>query len=478
MKSTEPFHKVLLVSVILLVAGIAGAQDALLTPASIGRAKFERYGIAGKLRSGELKRYEIGDRTVYYCQRMIGEAVAGNDFLNFQFDRATGKLLKETIRWRDDLPDRLPPGLLTKGDADFFAEFETAGKVLSSCLCFIPPDTPSLFLDNAPGNPCWVVTCDTGGTVVVTINDAVTGEFLGYGVPPPHEGFSLTGPQNDSPCSGSWTAWYESAESWFNTLGFPTTAIEWPTEAEVQGRIQDPSTWLFYELAHGGSTRFANGCTGGTSYERTTASEVESWIAPYRKMPFTFIGSCDGMCSTGDNTLSYEFRKGSAEDTVTVGYCGMSETHCWICWYFYSLSWQDALFSYMDQGYAVKDAFDMAQADYPSCSSSPSCMRFAGDEDYIVQTPTVTPTPTDTPLPTSTPTATRTPTVTRTPTITQTPTFSPTPTPWSYPLRLNFQPYDSEQLPDYMKDWGQSYGDDEEEGNLPDSPIEIDYGWL
>ena len=138
---------------------------------------------------------------------------------------------------------------------------------------------------------------------------------------------------------------------------------------------------MFYELAHGGSSYFANGCTGGTNFEYTTAGDIEMWIAAYPEMRFAFIGSCGGMCQTGDNSFSYEFRKGSITNTATVGYCGMAEDYCDLCWN-YSVSWQDALFNYMYLGWTVKDAFDQAQADYPACAGSNNCMRFAGDENF------------------------------------------------------------------------------------------------
>jgi hypothetical protein len=168
-------------------------------------------------------------------------------------------------------------------------------------------------------------------------------------------------------------------------MGYSTEEVEWPTESKVQSHVQSHETAMFYELAHGGSNYFASGCTGGYYAEYTSASEIESWIAGYEKMPFAFIGSCDGMAWTGDNTFAYEFRKGSGENTTVVGYAGMSEPQCDVCWT-YSLSWQNALFGYMSSGDAVKDAFDQANADYPVCAT-PNCMRFAGDEDFAVWPP-------------------------------------------------------------------------------------------
>lgn len=154
-----------------------------------------------------------------------------------------------------------------------------------------------------------------------------------------------------------------------------------PDTVRVQSHIQNTKTAMFYEVAHGDSTGFSSDCSP-TGY--ITANEIGSWIADYRKMPFTFFGSCNGMCDTESGTISYEFRKGSLSDTATVGYCGMSQDYCSDCWT-YSVDWQDALFSYMNEGYSVREAYDKAMADYPMCAPiEGSCMRFAGDEDFAV----------------------------------------------------------------------------------------------
>ncbi|MCK5596976.1 MAG: VCBS repeat-containing protein, partial [Candidatus Eisenbacteria sp.] len=112
---------------------------------------------------------------------------------------------------------------------------------------------------------------------------------------------------------------------------------------------------------------------------------IESWIANYGKMPFAFVGSCGGMCDTGNNSLSFEFRKGSSFETTTVGYCNMAAEFCGDCWNL-SIHWQTALFGYMNEGYTVKAAHDQANADYPQCGV-PECMRFAGDPTFVVVPP-------------------------------------------------------------------------------------------
>ena len=72
--------------------------------------------------------------------------------------------------------------------------------------------------------------------------------------------FSLTGPYSSYPCSGGWTAWYKNAETWFNTMGYNTQAVEWPSENQMIDHVSSHETALFYELAHGGSYSFSSGC--------------------------------------------------------------------------------------------------------------------------------------------------------------------------------------------------------------------------
>ncbi len=399
------------------------------------------------------KRLDIGEKIVFFRQRMIDGAVIEKDYDLYHFHRETGELLKRDIRHRKDLPEHFD---IRVPQAD--AEWLAGGRTLFSILKMISPDSDVYPIDPAPKNPCWVVRCKEEGAIRIKVIDAVTGEYLGDGIAPPYEGFALTGPWYDYPCSGSWSSWSGNAQEWFNTMGYNCEEIVWPTQAQVASRIQNNTVGMFYELAHGGSAYFASGCSGGSAFEYTYSSEVESWISSYPKMPFTFIGSCEGMCSVGNGTFSYVFRKGSSQDAVTVGYCGMSEYYCDTCWD-YSISWQNSLFSRMNAGWTVKDAFDQAQADYPACAGSNNCMRFAGDAGFAgpyirgggtatptstathptgtaTYTPTITPTstsaqPTETSTPTRTPSSTRT--ATRTPTITPsytgTPTRSPTYTP-------------------------------------------------
>ncbi len=337
-----------------------------------------------------LKDYEFGDKDfrevlvgeliVYHHQRMIGNAVVEKDFIVYQFDEATRELLARKSHWRDDLPEQLPRAMISGEQAQSMVE----GEIQFSNLYYISPESDVYPIEPTPQNPCWVVRSLHNGSLIVTIVDAVDGQVLGNGVPPPYTGFSMSGPCYFEPCEWSWDDWYQNAESWFNTMGYNTEPVLWPDHAKIQEHISSNETAVFYEIAHSGGipTRFASGCIGGQFREYTYWSDIEAWIADYPKMPFTFIASCYSMCDTSYGNLSHAFRKGSTEGTVTIGYCGMSEEYCWNCWD-YSLDFQDTLFSCMSQGFPVKAAYNFACAAYPTCADN-GCILFAGDEDFAI----------------------------------------------------------------------------------------------
>jgi hypothetical protein len=319
---------------------------------------------------------EIADKIVYFQQRKIAEAIVQRDYILYHFNKHTQELQDMRINWRDDLPEELPQ-IIAKERAQSMVE----GDVRFSRLFYISGESDVFPIRPVPKNPCWVIESFKQGRITVTVIDAVEGRIAGYGVPPPYTAFSLTGPTDlYEECAGGWDEWYENARDWFNTMGYNTEAIRWPTESEVKSHIQSDTTVMFYELAHGWWESFANAC-----WDETTAEEIETWIADYYKMPFAFLGSCGGMCDTNDGTLSYELRKGSTENTATVGYCDMADSPCVEeCWYGgYTIPWQTALFNYMNQGWSVKAAFDQANAEYPACGVN-GCMRFAGDEAFAV----------------------------------------------------------------------------------------------
>jgi len=318
----------------------------------------------------EFYKLEIGDTVSYFHQRMIGEAFVERDFIRYQFDVNTGELIENSVQWRDDPPQALEP-VITQDEAESMVK----GDAQRSTLYFISPDSVVFPLTPTPDNPCWIVRSEVDGWPAVFIIDAVTGEDLGRGIPPPWEGLSLTGPQPEDiyDCSDPWTVWYLSAYIWYTGMGYSTTALEFPHTATIGQCIQSVDLAVFYELAHGGSTSFRNWCP-----EYTTAADVESWLADYANVPFAFVGSCGGLCSTGDDTFAHEFRKGLSFGAASVGYCGMGDPPCEdVCWP-YSVDWQDTLFTWLAAGYSVQTAYDQANLAYPSCGGN-ACMRMAGD---------------------------------------------------------------------------------------------------
>lgn len=318
---------------------------------------------------------EIGDLLVVHTQRYIGQAEVEKDQIVYHFDRQTGEH-KNTIRhWRSGLPETLPPVI---------SIHEALAKVKhpdGARLVYISPDSDIFPLNPVPSNPCWIVRNLAQDGLELVVIDAVSGQELGFGIAPPATAYSMTGPTNNTPCSGNWNGWADSARDWFNTMGYLTDRITWPARANIQGHIQSSSIAMFYELAHGGSTYFSSGCQAdGNSYENTYAGDIETWITAYSKMRFTFVGSCEGLCNTGDNTFAYEFSKGSTADTAAVGYCHMDAAYCETCWG-NSIAWQNKLFERMNAGDTIRQAFNAANAAYPSCvgNASGDCTRFYGD---------------------------------------------------------------------------------------------------
>jgi hypothetical protein len=182
------------IGILLLFSGVVGGCDSKYSPSAssfpqnedeaLQRAEQTLQEFEGK-NAANFERFLIGERIVYYWQRMVEEATVDGDFKNYQFDRHTGEFLEKFIHWRDEVPERLPRPLITQQEAERIA----GGRVKSSFLCIISPESPNFRIQPTPKNPCWIVSLRgeddemCGGTI--NIIDAVTGTFLGYGTPPP-----------------------------------------------------------------------------------------------------------------------------------------------------------------------------------------------------------------------------------------------------------------------------------------------------
>lgn len=311
-------------------------------------------------------------RVSFFHKRKIGDAIVEKDFIRYKFDTETGNLIEKTVNWRDDLPEEVIPAI-TKARAESMVE----GEPQWSRLYFISPESEIYRIDPTPQNPCWVVRSIENERHIVTIIDAMTGEKLGYGIPPPSEGMSIHGPDHPPNCDNDnplWSNHAQNAHDWFETMGYDTIKSGSATGLSIQWYIQSDDGVMFYELDHGGSTSFKNRCD-----DNILGTEVETWITNYASMGFAFIGSCLGLCDTGEDTFAEEFRKGQNEDTVVVGYCGMSWDECDDCWGD-AIAWQTEMFEWMNDGWTIATAFSEANLDFPDCTDdSHNCMRIIGD---------------------------------------------------------------------------------------------------
>lgn len=344
------------------VSRVVPAQDPLLSKVDQSERSFTR------LENTELKFVS------YFHRRRIGEAIVEKDFIRYLFDSETGELIEQTRHWRDDLPDRVAP-VIGKQEAESMVE----GTVEASDLYIISPDSEVVRIEPTPKNPCWVIYSWVGEGLIITIIDAMTGEKLGNGVPPPYEGLSIHGPHwGACPQSAIWYNHAQNAHNWYETIGYDTIRVGNASEATIRSHVQSDTTVMFYELDHGGSTSFHNRCD-----QDLAATEIETWITNYSTMGFSFIGSCGGLCSTGEDTFATEFRKGSNFDSVVVGYCGMDSAACADCWPD-AIAWQTELFRRMDQGYSVSTAYAYANGYSPDCADDGHlCMRTAGDTSLV-----------------------------------------------------------------------------------------------
>jgi len=356
----------LITSMLLGVVMIPADEDNLLSKYERGDRQFQRA--------------EISDFIVYSHKRMIDDAIVEKDYIVYQFNKNTKELIDKKIHWREDLPEHLP-SIISKEQAESLAQ----GEVEFSRLVYISPESEIYKIDPTPQNPCWIVRCiNKYGELIEIVVDSITGEILGNGVPPPYNALAIGGPDHGSCAEYYYDPYALNAQSWFNTMGYSTEALDNPDEPLIQAHISNCETALFYELCHGDSYGFRNDCTGDQSI---TSAEVATWIQDYTKMPFAFIGSCAGLVNTGPGTFSDAFRKGEMTDTVTVGYNHMSygPGDPWDCTDAWSnaLAWQTALFGYLSSGWTIEEAYNQACIDYAAANCG-TCMKFFGDPDLTL----------------------------------------------------------------------------------------------
>jgi hypothetical protein len=228
MKSKTLFIGLVVIAISALIVGIG------ITASSDEQSETDKFVVLGETQSGIfgvtvtmvtpcsdelLGKYEKSDKQFtkrvfddtigYWHQGMVDDAIVEKDHIRYLFDRDTKELIEKEIRWRDDLPEHLPP-IITREEAESMVGEK---KVQFTKLYIISPESNVFPIKPTPKNPCWVVRSIDNGNMIVTIVDAVEGKILGYGIPPPYTGFSFSGPIDTTNCTGVWTDLYQNAES-------------------------------------------------------------------------------------------------------------------------------------------------------------------------------------------------------------------------------------------------------------------------
>ncbi|MEJ2267879.1 MAG: hypothetical protein P8X70_02270, partial [Nanoarchaeota archaeon] len=139
----------------------------------------------------EFQEIETEDKTIFYQQREINGATVEKDYKVYQFDKENEELVGKKSNWRD-LEDIKSPKLTQEE-----AEAIVGGKIEFSKLLIISPDSDIFSIEPIPENPCWIIANVNEQSIIkLNVIDSVTGEKLGYGVPPPYNAFTLSGVQS------------------------------------------------------------------------------------------------------------------------------------------------------------------------------------------------------------------------------------------------------------------------------------------
>lgn len=308
----------------------------------------------------------IGNKQVYYYEHIINNVTIKNDYLLRHYDIETQKLSKETYQWTTE--ENLPFISESIQPPEIKQEFHWTKPVL-----FLQPSDLKTFYDMDASLTFPVLTWETRHLDGTTILYNETGSIIGTGIPAPFDGHSLSGYHEPS-WPDPWIDFRLNANSWFQQWCDNTNSVSLPTPSMISLQVSNEDNFLFYELAHGSATYFQADSTG--SYYTSSMTEADMQHRdPFR---FAFIGSCHGMVGTGPGTFSHEFRKGSMTDTVTIGYDHMEECPGWSD----ALPWQDYMFYAMNNGFTIKEAFDLATAEYPAIEPA---VVFVGDESITIQ---------------------------------------------------------------------------------------------
>jgi hypothetical protein len=305
----------------------------------------------------------IGDVHVRYWEHIKDDVLIKNDSMLLHQDSETAYIIKYRKSWTD---------------IDFKLDFENimveSDIIIKKQMVVFPEKCDCGFFYNFYEDQnypilCWEIWYNNGETILYDIS----GKKMGYGIPTPNSGFSLSGyDYNPGYPDDPWIGYRKNANKYFQDWCTTNESISLPLKDEVSAYVQDPSVHLFYEIAHGDHISFLLNKQWERYYFSTARKDMEN----RPPMKFAFIGSCKGMNQIGPDSLSYEFRKGQMEDTVTVGYCNMTQS----AWE-YAYEWQDFMFKLIDKKEKIYDAFIQACTEYPVISNN---VVFVGDKNLTV----------------------------------------------------------------------------------------------
>jgi hypothetical protein len=307
----------------------------------------------------------IGDVIVKYWQHEINNIIIKNDYILLHQDLESKEIIKYEKKWTDiTLPEC--PEFLDKNFEEYY---------WMQIVLFPDKEDLTYFYSFNKDRIYPIVCCEVRHIDGRTILYDMEGNRIGNGIPTPCDGFSLSG-YNNATWADPWIGYRENADLWFSKWCDISVSLSLPTPSTISSYVSNSNVMYFYELAHGDEFHFQADSIG-SSY---TVAMVQIDMAERQPIEFAFLGSCHGMTGTGPDTFSYEFRKGQMSNTVTVGYDNMETCPGWQ----YAIPWQDSMFENMSKGMTIKNAFDMATAQYPTISPA---VVFLGDQNLIVPFP-------------------------------------------------------------------------------------------